>query len=67
MCGDVQLCNRCVREFLIMTRTWFTLGLPSRTGCDIPGLGLTDKDVGLLRGMDCDIVTLMDGDILAKT
>jgi hypothetical protein len=22
---------------------------------DIPGLGLTDDDVGLLRGVDCDI------------
>jgi hypothetical protein len=34
MCDDVQLCNRCVREFLILARTWFTFGLPSRTGCD---------------------------------
>jgi hypothetical protein len=34
MCDDVQLCNFCVREFLILTRTWFTFGLPSRTGCD---------------------------------
>jgi hypothetical protein len=24
---------------------------------DIPGLGLIDKDVGLLRGADCDILT----------
>jgi hypothetical protein len=24
---------------------------------NIPGLGLTDKDVGLLRGVDCDILT----------
>jgi hypothetical protein len=24
---------------------------------DIPGLGLTDEDVGLLRGVDCDILT----------
>jgi hypothetical protein len=23
---------------------------------DIPGLGLTDGDVGLLRGVDCDIL-----------
>jgi hypothetical protein len=29
-------------------------------------LGLTDEDVGLLRGMDCDILALMDGDILAQ-
>jgi hypothetical protein len=24
---------------------------------DVPGLGLTDGDVGLLRGVDCDILT----------
>jgi hypothetical protein len=24
---------------------------------DVPGLGLTDKDVGLLRGVDYDILT----------
>jgi hypothetical protein len=29
-----HLCNRCVREFLILARTWFTFGLPSKTGCD---------------------------------
>jgi hypothetical protein len=29
-------------------------------------LGLTNEDVGLLRGMDCDILALMDGDILAQ-
>jgi hypothetical protein len=34
MCDDVQLCNRCVREFLILTRTWFAFGLPSKIGCD---------------------------------
>jgi hypothetical protein len=32
---DVQLCNRCVREFLILARTWFAFGLPFKTGCDI--------------------------------
>jgi hypothetical protein len=30
-----NLCNRCVREFLILARTWFAFGLPSETGCDI--------------------------------
>jgi hypothetical protein len=35
MCDDVQVCNRCVREFLILARTWFVFGLPSKTGCDI--------------------------------
>jgi hypothetical protein len=34
MCDDVQLCNHCVREFLILARTWFAFGLPSKTGCD---------------------------------
>jgi hypothetical protein len=29
-----HLCNRCVREFLILARTWSTFGLPSKTGCD---------------------------------
>jgi hypothetical protein len=29
-----HLCNRCVREFLILARTWFIFGLPSKTGCD---------------------------------
>jgi hypothetical protein len=30
-----HLCNCCVREFLILTRTWLTFGLPSKTGCDM--------------------------------
>jgi hypothetical protein len=34
MCDDVQLCNRCAREFLMLARTWFAFGLPSKTGCD---------------------------------
>jgi hypothetical protein len=33
-CDDVQLCNRCVREFLILSRIWFAFGLSSKTGCD---------------------------------
>jgi hypothetical protein len=33
-----HLCNRCVREFLILARTWFAFGLPSKTGCDINGI-----------------------------
>jgi hypothetical protein len=35
MCDDVQLCSRYVREFLILPRTWFVFGFPSKTGCDI--------------------------------
>jgi hypothetical protein len=26
--------NCCVRELLILARTWFSFGLPSKTGCD---------------------------------
>jgi hypothetical protein len=33
-----MLCNCCVRELLILTRTWFAFGLPSKTGCDIGGI-----------------------------
>ena len=33
--NNVQLYNRCVHEFLILARTWFAFGLPSKTGCDI--------------------------------
>jgi hypothetical protein len=29
-----MLCNCCVRELLILERTWFAFGLPSKTGCD---------------------------------
>jgi hypothetical protein len=32
-----HLCNRRVREFLILARTWFAFGLPSKTGCDTGG------------------------------
>jgi hypothetical protein len=30
-----MLCNCCVRELLILARTWFAFGLPFKTGCDI--------------------------------
>jgi hypothetical protein len=33
-----MLCNRCVRELLILARTWFAFGLPSKTGCDMGAL-----------------------------
>jgi hypothetical protein len=32
------LCNCFVRELLILAHTWFTFGLPSKTGCDISGI-----------------------------
>jgi hypothetical protein len=34
LCDDVPLCNRCVREFLILVSTWFAFGLPSKIGCE---------------------------------
>jgi hypothetical protein len=40
MCDDVQLCNRCVREFLILACTWFAFSLPSKTRCDRSGARL---------------------------
>jgi hypothetical protein len=33
-----MLCNCYVRGLLILARTWFTFGLPSKTGCDIGGI-----------------------------
>jgi hypothetical protein len=56
MCDDVQLCNRCVREFLILARTWFTFGLSSKTGCDKP-----HEDVKVAG----DYTTLLD--VLSKS
>jgi hypothetical protein len=43
MCDDVQLCNHCVRGFLILARTWFAFGLPSKTGCDSIGCVLMQE------------------------
>jgi hypothetical protein len=34
-----MLCNCCVRELLILARTWFAFGLPSKTGCDNNKIG----------------------------
>jgi hypothetical protein len=34
LCDDAHLCNRHVREFLIIARTWFAFGLPSKIRCD---------------------------------
>jgi hypothetical protein len=46
LCDDVQLCNCCVRELLILARTWFAFDLPSKTGCDIiPHNLLSDEHV----------------------
>jgi hypothetical protein len=39
-----HLCNRRVREFLILARTWFTFGLPSKTGFDSSDSGSAPED-----------------------
>jgi hypothetical protein len=39
-----MLCNCCVRELLILARTWFAFDLPSKTGCDIGGINGRSKD-----------------------
>jgi hypothetical protein len=31
-----HLCNRCIREFLILARTWFAFDLSFKTGYDSP-------------------------------
>jgi hypothetical protein len=38
--------------------TWHMTTLDTQTWLrgEVPGLGLTDEDVGLLRGVDCDIL-----------
>jgi hypothetical protein len=44
-----MLCNCCVRELLILARTWFAFGLPSKTGCDIYAFNChMDPLVGLI-------------------
>jgi hypothetical protein len=42
-----MLCNCCVRELLILARTWFAFGLPSKTGCDNKALAIEHKRVQL--------------------
>jgi hypothetical protein len=41
-----HLCNRYVRELLILAHTWFAFGVPSKTGCDsyLPTSGLGHQD-----------------------
>jgi hypothetical protein len=43
-----------------------TLDIQTWLRGEVPNLGLTDEDVGLLRGVDCDILDPMDDDILAQ-
>jgi hypothetical protein len=49
-----MLCNCCVRELLILARTWFAFGLPSKTECDTwarqrsaGGTGLSDAPTAM--------------------
>jgi hypothetical protein len=50
--------NCCVRELVILARTWFAFGLPSETGCD-SGLvenslvGFGGLDDNLIKGLTC--------------
>jgi hypothetical protein len=44
-----HLCNRRVREFLILARTWFAFGLPSKTGCDSIGFPKLEADISRYR------------------
>jgi hypothetical protein len=39
----------CTQMPILDVRTWLR--------GDVPGLGLTNEDVGLLMGVDCDILT----------
>jgi hypothetical protein len=51
MFDDVQLCNHCVREFLILARTWFTFDLPSKTWCDtMPPIAIGTKSGNQVLG-----------------
>jgi hypothetical protein len=51
--------NYCVCELLILARTWFAFGFPSKTGCDIRSLG--HLGVGRPLKTDLDDVELNRG------
>jgi hypothetical protein len=46
-----MLCNCCVHELLILTRTRFAFGLPSKTGCDRGGRGSPARSDGVGRAL----------------
>jgi hypothetical protein len=57
LCDDVQLCNYCVRELLILARTWFAFGLPFKTGCDrVPLVNLSANCTHWAAGPHVDLV-----------
>jgi hypothetical protein len=51
-----HLCNRCVRELLILARTWFAFGLPFGTGCDTdrPGPAAGPRVRARIRAVACE-------------
>jgi hypothetical protein len=53
------LCNRCVREILILAHTWFAFSLPSKTGCDISGIQAL-LTVGPLARVALAVLRLID-------
>ena len=52
----------------LVTWQWHMTTLDTQTWPreKVSGLGLIDKDVNLLRVVDSDILTMVDGDILAQ-
>jgi hypothetical protein len=63
LCDDVQLCNCCVRELLILARTWFAFGLPFKTECysmkmwNCTNLRNHSWSKGILIDMLCNILS----------
>jgi hypothetical protein len=57
-----HLCNRCVRELLILARTWFAFGLPSKPGVTADG----DDPVGA-RHLELEVGVVGDGHELGVT
>jgi hypothetical protein len=43
-----QLCNGCVRELLVLARTWFAFGLPSKPG-------VTNSNVFLVESLEYNL------------
>jgi hypothetical protein len=59
VCGlGVQVYGACRMWALSGHMTWHMTTLDTKTWPrgEVPRLGLTDEDVGLLKGVDCDIL-----------